>query len=82
MWKEAIVAYKAMFRYLNGGTEETHEIPQSTGPVSRPRSEPGTSLIRSRSINYSTATFGLLKFSAQKIMVDTSFFRHDCNVFA
>jgi hypothetical protein len=30
MWKEAVLAeFKAIFRYLPGGTEENHEKPQS-----------------------------------------------------
>jgi hypothetical protein len=37
--------------HLPRGTEETHDKPQSGYPVSRPRFEPGTSLIRSRSWN-------------------------------
>jgi hypothetical protein len=57
MWKEAVVAFhRVLSRNLPGGTKENHENPQSAHPVSGPRFEPGTSLIRCRSANHSAAT--------------------------
>jgi hypothetical protein len=41
--------FKVISRQSPGGTEKSHENPQSGGPVSRPRFEPGASGIRSRS---------------------------------
>jgi hypothetical protein len=50
MWKvEMWPNFKVLSWHLNGGTEEIHEEAQSGYPVSEPRFEPWTCLIRSRS---------------------------------
>jgi hypothetical protein len=48
--------FKVLPRHLPGGTGENQENPQSGQPVSGPRSETGTSRIRSRSVDHSATT--------------------------
>jgi hypothetical protein len=55
-----VVDFKVLSRNLTGGTDENNEKFESEQPVSWPRFEPGASRIRSREVNHSTTTFGLL----------------------
>jgi hypothetical protein len=48
--------FKVLSLYLPGGTEENHNKPQDSQSQG-PRIEPGTSRIRSKSVNHSTVTF-------------------------
>jgi hypothetical protein len=47
-----LAKFKAMSRYLPGGSEENYKEPESGYQVSGPRFEPGTFRIRSRSANH------------------------------
>jgi hypothetical protein len=50
IWNEAVMAhFQVLSWYSPGGNEENHKKPQSEQPVSRPRFEPITSQMWSRS---------------------------------
>jgi hypothetical protein len=51
--------FKVLIRHSPGGTEENHEI-HHDGRSRGPWIEPGTFLVRSRSVDHSATTFGLL----------------------
>jgi hypothetical protein len=55
--------FKVVSRHFPGGAEGNHEKSQSLWPVSGPRFEPGTSRIRSRSVNHLTMTLGVFSCS-------------------
>jgi hypothetical protein len=74
IWKEVVMAYfKVLSWFLSGTTAENHKKAQSGQPVSRPRFEPGTYRILSRSANYSATTFSLLTFPSRSFSIHLSY---------
>jgi hypothetical protein len=66
--KEAVEAqFKILSWHLPGGTEESHEKPQSGKPISGSTFEPRTSRIRSRSDNHSSR-YSVLLHEAQSFL--------------